>query len=1854
MNYFSCFLKLLLISLSILFFSACSEKEVAYQEIDPEFAPYVSTYSSGTLSKNDVVSIRFAQNVVEAEQTGIVLEKSPFSFRPSIEGKAVWVTRQTIEFRPGQPLRSGQRYLCEFDFMSLPHAPAELGNFSFTFDVLSQSMEVGFETLKYVDEDDLKLQQFSGFLSTADYSDPKDIKKVLAASQGGKALSVRWTHSNRNRNHHFVISGIVRDEQHTDELLIKWDGTPIGVDKKGEKRVEIPPLSQFEVLSISSSIDPGPQLIVHFSDPLKKEQELKGLIRLDNKDDFRTMIDGQDLHLFPNFEVSGEMSLKLDRTIENKGGFQLSENILRMVVFEELPPSVEIVSNGVIVPVNGRITIPFEAVNLKAVDIAVFKVFEKNMPQFMQVNPTSGSRELRRVGELVAYQTLKLDQFEDYNPRLPTLYHADLTNLVELEPGAIYHTTLMFKPSYSRYPCNIVSPEFSTDDKIDEALLDDPDRAYRQFQSQLNRWPGDWRERDNPCNVAYFHRSKWVIQSLLATDIGITAKMGSDQKLHLMTNDLNSTDPMSGVNIKLLNFQQQIIAQGRTNNLGKLTLNLNREPFLIVASKGKQKNYLRLNPNESRSLSRFDVKGEVVQKGLKGYIYGDRGVWRPGDTLFLSFILEDKFDQIPKDHPVTFKLSDPNGVEQKSMTTTQSTGGIYTISPRTSRDAPTGLWSLEVVVGEASFRKHLRIETIMPNRLRAELEFAGDQLDREILARGATLTSTWLHGAPASNLKADVFVNLSAAQTFFSKFPGYSFDDPSQQFDSDRHLIFDGRLDAEGKATFSPSIQVGTEVPGMLNANFSTRVFEAGGNFSTERHSTVFHPFDTYLGLRTPDGDGRYGILTNDRDHRVDLVALDRNGEKQAGTEVEVSLYKLEWKWWWDHSSSRISSFSSNIYHNHLSAEKVRLEDGTGNWTLHVPQPDWGRYLLRVCDTDGNHCTGEIIYIDWPGWASRNDRGDEAGASMLNFFIEKEEYQPGEDIHLTFPSSENSRALITVENGTSVLETHSVKTQSEKTEFTLKAKKDWAPNVYVNVQLIQTHEQTLNDRPIRMYGLIPLKIKDPNTLLHPQISTSGHFQPEETAKITISEKSGKPMAYTLAIVDEGLLNITGFATPDPWNHFYAREALGVRTWDIYDQVAGARIGDWGRLLAVGGDLELKAQDSDKANRFEPVVKFFGPFELARSERQVLEFTMPNYVGSVRVMAVATNSRAYGSAEKDVPVKKPLMVLSNLPRVLGPDESVLLPVTIFAMEENIRTVEVELTANEYLSVVGESVKKVEFDRIGEKVVYFQVRTSEKTGVGETQIVATSGRERATDRIEIDVRNPNPYISNVESAALQAGQSWSLDFIPPGMEGSNHATIEVSSTPPLNLSDRLQYLIGYPHGCLEQVVSAAFPQLYLSDLIRLNAKQASDIQERVQFAINRVRNLQLSNGGIAFWQGNREAHDWATAYAGHFMIEANQRGYQVPSSFFNNWTSHVKNRVRTASIDNSADQLTQAYRLYLLALTGEAELGAMNRLRARSDLSNSSRWRLAGAYQLIGREQAAKELVEGAPLEVTPYTELSGTFGTELRDKAMILEVLILLNRLSDAALLATEISQELSSSRWMSTQTTAYALLAMAKFSEISGGDGNMEFVVFIDDSHIEEVRTDRAVWQYQWIPEAGKKSKIKINGKSNQMLFIQFSTRGQPLRDKGEKKESNIRLQVRYLNMEGREIDPSRLVQGSDFIAEAKIYNPGNRGDFKELALNRTFPSSWEIHNERIGGEMSFAQSSTANYQDIRDDRVYTYFDLKAGEQKTFHVVLNAAYVGQTFLPPVVVEAMYDHSIHSRTTGAEVEVIPPGEDGQTQ
>ncbi|MBK9017497.1 MAG: hypothetical protein IPM82_27520 [Saprospiraceae bacterium] len=370
---------------------------------------------------------------------------------------------------------------------------------------------------------------------------------------------------------------------------------------------------------------------------------------------------------------------------------------------------------------------------------------------------------------------------------------------------------------------------------------------------------------------------------------------------------------------------------------------------------------------------------------------------------------------------------------------------------------------------------------------------------------------------------------------------------------------------------------------------------------------------------------------------------------------------------------------------------------------------------------------------------------------------------------------------------------------------------EMSPTVYAHVSLLQPHGQSKNDLPIRMYGVLAVDVEDPKTLLKPTIKMAAELKPEQEFTVEVSEENGEDMAYTIAVVDEGLLGLTNFKTPDPHGALYAREALGVKTWDLYDYVLGAYGGELERILAVGGDGEINVPTERKnANRFKPVVLHAGPF-LLTSGKKKHTFKMPNYIGSVRVMVVAANAdAAYGNTEKIVPVKKPLMALATLPRVLGPGETLKLPVSIFALENKVKTVDVSLAETTgMVNISGGATKSLSFAKPGEDMVYFDLKVGEKTGIAKFKITAKGGGETATQDIEIDVRNPNPYITKVSDGMMQGGGSWSQAYKAFGTPGTNTGILEVSAIPPLKLGERLKYLLQYPHGCIEQITSGGLP-------------------------------------------------------------------------------------------------------------------------------------------------------------------------------------------------------------------------------------------------------------------------------------------------------------------------------------------------------------------------------------------------------------------------------------------------------------
>ncbi len=1846
--------------LSILLLSTYSCGKKTSRPVPASLSSYVFAYTSGVIARTEPIRVRFAGPVVDTGAVGQAA-KGLITFSPAIEGRATWEDVYTLRFAPENMLPSGAEYIATVNLRKVyPDAPSEAASFDFTFRTREQFFQVKIDGLSPENYEELSRQVLEGQVLTTDAAKPELVERLLQASQPGADLRISWNHSSDLLAHDFSISGVRRGEKDS-ELTVSWDGRPLGLDSRDKQTIEVPAIDNFKVTRVDVVQEEDQHLLLHFSDPLLPGQDLSGLVTIDGySGGLRFLIDGARLRLYPEQRLVGEQRIRVNPGIRNRAEKRLPSPAVWTVVLEEIAPQVRLVGNGVILPNSEGLLFPFEAVSLRAVEVEIFKIFNNNILQFLQNNDLDGSNQLHQVGRPILQRKVDL---RDLSPGASTArwtrYALDLNQLVEQDPEAIYQVRIGFRQAYAAIQCG---EEASDGNEL--TVLEEGQEAAEEINSIMDNWYGfegyyegySWDQREDPCYPAYYHSDRFVSRNVIASNLGILAKGGKDQSFLVAVTDLRTADPVGDAAVEFYDFQQQLIGKGQTDGQGIALVQLERKPFVAVARQGAQKGYLRLQDGNALSLSRFDVSGAVTQRGLKGFLYADRGVWRPGDSVFLHFILEDRQNRLPAGYPVSFRLYDPRGQLQQQRTVAENVNNLYPLHFGTPPDAPTGNWLAEVKAGGASFNKTLKIETVKPNRIKIALDFGAEKLRAADEPFDVQLTANWLHGAPAADLEARVEVDLRAANTQFDRYGDFAFDDPARQLDSEPKVLFEDRLDGSGQARFAANLLGDADAPGRLTAHFKTRVFERGGNFSVDNQSRTYDPYTSYAGIALPRNRHQEKRVPLNESGQLQFVALDPAGSPVANRRLKVGLYRVEWRWWWENGNDNLTRYNTGNHYDALERQELVTDDrGQASWT--VTPDEWGRYLVRVCDTESGHCSGDFFYAGYP-WYGEDDNQYRQAAAMLSLSSDKDQYAVGESVQLTIPTGKVGRALISIEDGTRVLETFWKEAREGENTFRFRTTEEMAPNVYAHVTLIQPHRQADNDLPIRLYGVVPIKVEDPDTRLSPEIKMADELRPKQAFTVQVREKAGRPMAYTLAVVDEGLLSLTRFATPDPWASFYAREALGVRTWDVYDQVLGAYGGQLERLLSIGGDDALAPDAAaERANRFQPVVRHLGPFWLEKGQRAEHRLQMPNYVGAVRVMLVAADQGAYGHAEKSVPVRNPLMVLATLPRVLGPGESLSLPVNVFAMDKKVRDVTVEVAESSGLIEMTETRRSLRFSQTGDQLVSFGLQVKERTGVARFTVTASGGGETASQEIEIQVRNPNPIFTEVISQPIEPGQTWRTEFSPLGMLGTNEVLLEVSGIPPLNLGKRLDYLLRYPYGCLEQTLSSGFPQLYLAKLLELDEKQAQRVPRNIQATINRLNQFQTGAGGFSYWPGQGAPDHWASSYAGHFLLEARNLGYAAPGALLDDWIDFQQKTARMWSPDLEAygyyssrsQQLTQAYRLYTLALAGEPDLAAMNRLRETNNLGKAARWRLAAAYALAGKTDMGRQLIEGVDTRVDDYQELSYTFGSALRDRAMILETLVLLDRREQAGQLVRDLSQQLSAERWLSTQETAYTLLAIGKYVGGAEVQQAVSFAYQVGGGQRVEAGANRPVMQIQLPAESTEARSLTVHNPGNGILFARIVSRGRPVAGDQAARSNDLRMRVTYKDLNGNPIDPGRLEQGADFIAEVQVTHPGQRGiPYREMALNQVFPSGWEIVNTRMDNLQQFAESDPPKYRDFRDDRVYTFFDLPINETQVYRVQLTASYQGRFYLPPVSCEAMYDHTISASRPGQWVEVVRAG------
>ena len=1203
--------------------------------------------------------------------------------------------------------------------------------------------------------------------------------------------------------------------------------------------------------------------------------------------------------------------------------------------------------------------------------------------------------------------------------------------------------------------------------------------------------------------------------------------------------------------------------------------------------------------------------------------------------------------------PVKINVYDPVGTKIiENQVVKDGKNGFYTYNFKTDLSSRTGIWKLEATIGSEVFKKDISVETVVPNGIKVNIE-AKDTIDVKKESADILVKSNYLFGEPTKGLKYSVYYSIKEAPVSFEKFKDYTFKTNSD-YDYQSVKNDKGNLDDKGEAKVLPDFSNLEYGSVNLVADINARVEDDGGRTVSANKYIKLKKYDTYVGIENSSSYKKTGTKLD-----IKAICVSEDGENLVPNKtLTYKIYGNNRYWWWDYTSynSFVRSFKSDKNTKLIKEGKLVTRDVPVLIEDLVPDTDYV-YIELIDESTGQVTATNLYASEWvdPSLTKRIE--------TLNVSVDKKVYNVGEKAALKFKGADRAKAIITIERAGRIINQYYKDVNDNEISEEITITKEMVPNVYAYVTLLQDYNTKDNDRPMRLYGVVPINVEDDNTKIDLVIDSSDAIRPNEDFKVKIKNKNNKPFDYTIAVVDEGLLDITNFETPSPWKHFFQKLAAKLKIYDNYSEIIDKPYGAINQILKVGGDeallndmarkRRLKELGLEDADRFTPVSMFKGVLTSDENGESEVSFTMPNYMGSVRIMVIAANGNSYGSAEKNMLVKAPIIMYPTLPRKMKVGDKMNIPVSIFALEEGIGDIEVYYTFNGKTQTKNLNLKKGDKD-----IVYFDEVAPNEVKNEKLTVGVKSSVYNYEETVGMAINSDKPAITVNTNEEIKGRKELTINQDNEFVKGTVDSYLTLSNTMKLGIDNRLDYLIKYPYGCVEQTSSSLFPQLFIDKVAIVDEKKKQEIIDNVNAGIDRLKLFQKSDGSFSYWPGQSDTYEWATNYVGHLLIYAKKYGYYVPDSMYNNWLKYIDKTVRNFKIDNEKDVDRKCYSLYLLALANNPNVSEMNFMYENYygtiSMNNTSTMYLAAAYKLIGEEKLAKDIVKNINVKSIEemYDRLikkdkyyySSSYGSKLREKAVYLDCYTTIFDKYDKNAF-DELLNSLRTKNWYSTQTTAYSLLALSNVvTDFS--DKQISGTIELDDK-VVEFSTDKNNYKLE-INEDVKKIKIKSNVDNS--IFVNYYWNGVLIHQEEKSYSDGFKLSREFYDNEGRNIDYKNVHSGDTFWLEVSV-NPTSSsiGRIENMALTQILPTGWEIENLRLSGESmpqwvkDKSKGTRVDYTDIRDDRVMWFFDYKEKECK-FFVKINAVTKGEYEFPGTTLEAMYDNNYKAYLVGGQVKV----------
>lgn len=1562
------------------------------------------------------------------------------------------------------------------------------------------------------------------------------------------------------------------------ELVLTYDEKIMGFKEAKVLQFQIPSKPKDNDFRLISAEEKDQIATLKFSKELAENQAFQDFIQISPELNFRAWSVGKELKISANFEPGEKYQVKIAKGLKSNQGLINKGEEVNITLQKDLDPSLVFANDGVFLPSGAEYQVYIKSRNVKKIHLKVSQIFSNNISEYLRYKNLVGKKD---------------DSTQE------AFYSSDGFNYVAKK---VIDKKIELKNQKNTW--------------ISSALdLSDLKGKSGIFSVSLSVDANDLDYKGE--NVYRIINKASVSKNLIFSNIALSAQ-NLNKQLVVHARDFSKNEALENVKIELVSKQNQILQSHNTDSNGdaKFQIQEDDEILYILASKENQISVLRFsNP---LSTDGYDVEGDQNHEMIKAFIYTDRGVYRAGDSVHLSVVARENTN--PLKHPINFTLINPKNQKIIENQILKSQNDIYYTQINLDKNAINGLYRANFNIAGVEFSKDILVQSVVPNRIKVELN-ADENRSLDDGSLNYELSSKYLFGALASNLKYQSVVYFSPKNYHNSKYKDYIFTNPSS-------LIISASADDKGKLDEKGRVQSSVEIPeNILNSqgyNFNARivseVFEKGGRSVKAVKDVNLNRYDYFVGMKA---------LANSyvsEGETIDFYAIvsDLKEKLVSGKTLEYRIYQNDYYWWWDYDS--YDEFLRSIKQDTntkliekgeftSSSEPMKFSFNTSNY--------YGQMFIELIDKESEVSTGQSFYVSSWGEPSYADV-----VSSLKIKSDKNKYKIGQSAKIEFESVAGAKALITLSSNSKIIDRFVMDTQDKSTSIELAMKKEYAPNIYVSVSLFQDYNKIDNDRALRLFGVIPLYVEDENTKLDLELKTPDKILPNSDFEIEIQSKDKRAFNYTVAIVDEGLLDLTDFKTPDIWKGFYAKTGFTLKTYDTYSQIIPKFTGG----DSVLGGLRVDKNRDDSAQRFKPVALFNTPARSDETGFAKLKFKMPSYMGSVRVMVVANENDAYGSVSKDIQVSAPLVMLETLPRTLKIGDNFTLLTQIFKTENRIKNATLSVRSKNSLIKISPDTQTIDFksatnlevmmdanvsdNRIGKELLEFELKSEDYTYKNE---------------IEIDIKPINAYTYENNTSLIKAGESKEF-IIKDYILGTTNATLKLSPTPILDMDKRIKYLLNYPYGCIEQTTSAVLPQLFLDKFSTEFDKQKAI--NNINAAIERYSNFQTADGGFAYWQGGDESNAWGSNYAGMFLILAKQNGYFVPDSMYERWLKYEQNFVQK-SVYRDYMMDIKANSLYLLAMAKKPNISEMNLLYDNlNTLSTEAKWQLAAAYKLAGVEDTAKQIA--SKISIEPDSKYSFyTYGSLVRDEAIIANAYKQIYGTNNEELLQ-KISDTLLSKDYLSTQSTGYALYALAMGANLENMNENfMDATLKIDDQAYTINQNQMQIFSF---------NDEKAIVSANKDIFVSFGVEGVKASENSAF-SNKISLDRAFYDEKGNKISPSEIGSGQTFYMRISVSLNEGANYVSNIALTQILPSGWEVSNTLLDDNTpSFIKNSNYDFIDVRDDKIMWFFGLNKNRTHHFYIKLNAITPGSYTLSGAYAEAMYDDTYRALSESEKVVV----------